>query len=192
MGDPRKLKNKYEKPKRLWDEERITAEKALKREYGLKNMRELWVMNQELKRVRREARRLLSLPEEQQLRDMKKVVGKLNRLGILSESAKLDDILSLEVRDVLERRLQTLVKKKGLAKTMKQARQLIKHGFVEVNGRRVPVPSYLVTVDEEKTVKYKKPINLEPKAIGKVEESEKSTSPEETPATKPEPKEVPA
>jgi small subunit ribosomal protein S4 len=93
MGDPRKLKNKYEHPKRLWEAERITEESALKREYGLKNMRELWVMNQELKRMRREARRLLSVAEEERARDLPKLMNKLDRLGILSRDSKLEQVL---------------------------------------------------------------------------------------------------
>ena len=161
MGDPRKFSNKYEHPKRLWEADRITQEKGLKREYGLKTMRELWVMNQELKKMRREARRLLSVSEDERKRDLPKLMTKLARLGILDRSAKLEQVLSLSVKDVLERRLQTRVVKRGLAKTMKQARQLITHGFISVKGRKVNSPSYLVPVSEDDTIDYYKKINLE-------------------------------
>ena len=170
MGDPRKFSNKYEHPKRLWEAERITQEKGLKREYGLKTMRELWVMNQELKKMRREARRLLSVSEDERKRDLPKLMTKLARLGILDRSAKLEQVLSLSVKDVLERRLQTRVVKRGLAKTMKQARQLITHGFISVKGRKVDSPSYLVPVVEDDTIDYYKKIDLE---IPEEEEEEK-------------------
>ncbi len=170
MGDPRKFSNKYEHPKRLWEADRITQEKGLKREYGLKTMRELWVMNQELKKMRREARRLLSVSEDERKRDLPKLMTKLARLGILDRSAKLEQVLSLNVKDVLERRLQSRVVKRGLAKTMKQARQLITHGFISVKGRKVNSPSYLVPVSEDDTIDYYKKIDLE---IPEVEEEEK-------------------
>jgi small subunit ribosomal protein S4 len=164
MGDPRRFTNKYERPRKLWDEMRLGEEKAYKKDYALKNMRELWVSAQELKKYRREARRLLSLTEEERRSDATRILEKLNKFGILQKTASLDDVLSLTVRDVLERRLQTLVVRKGLAKTMRQGRQLITHGFISVNGRRVSAPSYLVDTKEEPTIAYSKPIDLTIKA----------------------------
>ena len=160
MGDPRRFRNKYEHPKRLWERERLAEEKGLKREYGLKSMKELWVMNQELKKLRREARRLLSVTEEERVRDLPKLMNKLDRLGILKRDSKLEQVLSLSVRDVLERRLQTMVLRKGLAKSTRQSRQLITHGFISVNGRKVDSPSYLVPVSEEGSIAYYKKIDL--------------------------------
>jgi len=61
----------------------------------------------------------------------------------------LDDVLGLTVENILERSLQTIVSKKGLAKTPLQARQLVLHGHVMISGKRVTVPSYLVLVKEE-------------------------------------------
>jgi len=66
MGDPRKLKPKYDMPKRIWNAERIAEEQALKAEYGLKTMRELWIAKKLLKKIRRKARRLLSIGERGQ------------------------------------------------------------------------------------------------------------------------------
>lgn len=164
MGDPRKLRKKYKTPKRLWDKGRILEQSKLKREYGLRNMRELWIAVQELRRVRREARRLLSLSEEERAIESKKVLNKLAKLGILSETASIDEVLSLTVRDFLERRLQTFVFRKGFAKTPLQARQLITHGFISVSGRRTTSPNYLIEKNEENTIAYYKPINTQPPA----------------------------
>jgi small subunit ribosomal protein S4 len=101
----------------------------------------------------------LSLSEEDRKQDADKILAKLARLGVLKKGT-LDDILSLEVKDILERRLQTVVYRKGLARSMKQARQLITHGFISVNGKKVSVPSYFVLSDEEAAVAYTKPIDL--------------------------------
>ncbi len=159
MGDPRRLRNKFERPKRLWDESRIEHDKKLKQEYGLKNSGEVWRAAAELKKYRREARRLLTLGGEERERVENKILTKLARLGIMKEG-KIEDVLSLEVKDILERRLQTVVVRKGLARTMRQARQLITHGFVSVSGCRVTVPSYMVSVEDEKSIIYTKPIDL--------------------------------
>ncbi|MEW5997087.1 MAG: 30S ribosomal protein S4 [Candidatus Micrarchaeota archaeon] len=182
MGDPRKFSNKYEKPKRLWDVSRLKEEKGLKGAYGLKNMKELWVMGKELKKARRDARRLLSLSEEERRKDMPKLMGKLHKLGILPRDAKVEDVLSLSVKDVLERRLQTRVVRKGLAKTMAQARQLITHGFIAISGRKVSSPSYLVSHDEEAGVSYSRPIELEPAAPVETAEEKAGEKEEEKPA----------
>ncbi|MDD5022874.1 MAG: 30S ribosomal protein S4 [Candidatus ainarchaeum sp.] len=161
MGDPRKFKNKYESPKKLWERDRIAEEKTLKSEYGLKNSREIWVAAAELKKYRREARRLLSILEEDRKKDVEKILNRLNRFGILPKSATLDDILSLEVKSILERRLQTRVLRKGFAKTIKQSRQLISHGFIAVGEHVVTVPGYLVTEDEDSKIQLHKPIDLD-------------------------------
>ncbi len=154
--------------------DRLSHDKALKTEYGLKNMRELWRATAELKKYRREARRLLSLTEEDRRDDTKKVLRKLARAGILKEGSVLDDVLSLEVRAVLERRLQTLVLRKGLATTTAQSRQLITHGFISIGGKTVSRPGYLVELSEEPTLAHARPIEL------------KAKEPEAKPEAKPE------
>lgn len=201
MGDPRRLRNKFERPKRLWDESRIEHDKKLKQEYGLKNSSEVWRAAAELKKYRREARRLLTLGGEERERVENKILTKLARLGIMKEG-KIEDVLSLEVKDILERRLQTVVVRKGLARTMRQARQLITHGFISVSGCRVTVPSYIVSIEDEKSIVYTKPIDLsagmgtsEEEAAGETEKAEEAgqeKKPEpETETKKPEEAEKP-
>lgn len=159
MGDPRKLTAKYETPRKVWDADRIRNDSTISREYGLRKTRELWTMVEELKKVRRTARLMLSHGEEGRL-EGQKILDKLSRLGIGSNDMRLEDILSLTVRDFLERRLQTRVIKKGLARTPAQARQLITHGFISVNGKKVTIPSYMVTASEEPSVSYYKAIDI--------------------------------
>lgn len=170
MGDPRRFRNKSERPKKLWDVDRLRQDKQFKSEYGLRNMRELWMSTAELKKYRREARRLLSLTEEERKDDGKKILAKLARLGVLKEGSVLDDVLSLEVRAVLERRLQTMVLRKGLARSIAQSRQLITHGFISIKGKKVTRPGYMVDMNDEASLAHARPIELETKPPEKVEE----------------------
>lgn len=49
---------------------------------------------------------------------------------------------------ILERRLDNVVFRAGLASSRKEARQLVKHGHFTVNGKKVDIPSYLVKVGD--------------------------------------------
>ncbi|KPK18329.1 MAG: hypothetical protein AMK69_24925, partial [Nitrospira bacterium SG8_3] len=189
--------------KKLWDVDRIKEEKALKNEYGLANMSELWRAASELKKYRREARRLLSLTEEERRDDAEKILHKLARLGILKEGAVLDDVLSLDAKAVLERRLQTLVVRKGLARTTSQARQLITHGFIAVNGHKISRPGVMVLLENENAISYARPIDISvpeeeaepakeekaPEKPAKAEEKQEK-KPEEKPKAEPAEKEA--
>ncbi len=160
MGDPRKLKKKYESPRKLWDSARIAEESGLIEEYGLKNTRELWKAKAELGKIRREARKLLSKGEQGRAQ-AKQLMDKVVRLGLGTTATTLEDLLSLTLRDILERRLQTQVYKKGFAKSMAQSRQLVIHGFIAIEGKKVSVPGYVVPVSQEKLISYHKAINIE-------------------------------
>ncbi|RLE99078.1 MAG: 30S ribosomal protein S4 [Thermoprotei archaeon] len=168
MGDPKKPRKKWEGPTHPWRKDVLQAELILVGKYGLRNKRELWIAKTLLRRIRAKARRLLALPPgERELRS-KPLISKLYHMGLLpSPDASLDDVLRLTVEDVLERRLQTLVFRKGLARTIYQARQLIVHGHIAVNGRRVRSPGYLVSREEEETISF---YPLSPLAKGAAEE----------------------
>ena len=53
----------------------------------------------------------------------------------------------------LERRLDNVVYRMGLAMSRRQSRQLVRHGHVHVDGRKVNIPSYQVSVGEEITIR---------------------------------------
>jgi small subunit ribosomal protein S4 len=155
MGDPRKSRKTWERPGHPWIKERLIEEMELVGQYGLRNKRELWKAQTILRKIRDKAKAILSLPKEEMRERERSLVRFLYNLGLLnSESSTVDDILSLTVRDILERRLQTIVYRKGLAKTIHQARQLIVHGHIAIAGRRVRSPSRLVTREEEALVDY--------------------------------------
>ncbi|PIT84412.1 30S ribosomal protein S4 [Candidatus Micrarchaeota archaeon CG10_big_fil_rev_8_21_14_0_10_45_29] len=180
MGDPKRRRPKAQAPRKVWDSDRIKEESTLRREYGLRRTRELWTTMAGLKSLRNAARQLLSLGDEGERRG-RTLVDKLKRIGIAKKDMTLDDILALSVRDFLERRLQTLVLKRGLARTPAQARQLIVHGFISVGGRRVNIPSYVVNAKEESTISYFKAIDI---SIPEEEKQEKPSraKAEEAPA----------
>jgi len=144
----------YETPNHPFQGERIAEEQGLMDRYGLKNKEELWRSQSQLRNFRREARQLLGGLTGEDTDEDEEFVSRLKRLGILDDGDELGDVLLLEVTDVLERRLQTVAYRKGLANTPEQARQFITHGHVRVDGRRVSIPSYKVEVDAEATVEF--------------------------------------
>ncbi|GAY24858.1 hypothetical protein ATG_00610 [Desulfurococcaceae archaeon AG1] len=155
MGDPKKPRKKWERPGHPWIKARLEEEMRLMGEYGLRNKRELWRAQTLLRRIRARARSLLVLPPDVRAKEEAELVNKLYHMGLLkSSTASLDDILGISVSDVLERRLQTIVYKKGLAKSIHAARQLIVHGHIAIAGRRVTSPGHLVSRDEEELIGF--------------------------------------
>ncbi len=149
MGDPKKQHRKFLRPSHPWEKDRIAAENKLLARYGLRRKEEIWKVETVLRGFRRNARRLLTASGSQAELETKQMLGRLRRLGLVKGDATLDNVLGLTVENVLDRRLQTLVYKKGMAKTPLQARQLVLHGHITVRGKRMTVPSYLVGVAEE-------------------------------------------
>ncbi|MEA1904343.1 MAG: 30S ribosomal protein S4 [Candidatus Hadarchaeota archaeon] len=153
MGDPRKQRKKYRTPLRPWEKDRMDEEDRLIRRYGLRRKEEIWRAETVLRSFRRQARRLLAASGEQVEKEARQFLGRLQRLGLV-RGENLDDVLGLTIESVLDRHLQAIVHKKGLARTPRQARQLITHGHITVEGRRVTVPSYLVSVGEEGKISH--------------------------------------
>ncbi len=158
MGDPKFSRAKFERPSHPWEAERIKTENELLKKYGLKNKKELWRSQFTLRRFRQRARELqarVRTGDKQAEKEREQLLGRLGRLGLLPlEGTTLDDVLALDVEALLSRRLQTLTFLKGLAFTPRQARQFIVHGHVSISGRRVTIPGYLVSRQEENVVLY--------------------------------------
>jgi len=153
MGDPKYPRRLWRKPKRPLNYELIMEELKTLGTFGLKTKKELWKANTELSRVRNQARSLLALRQE--IREGKEpiLMNSLKRVGLVDENSTLDDVLNLQVTDLLSRRLQTIVMKNFGFKTPYQARQAVVHGHVMIGDRIIDIPSYVVTVNEEKDVK---------------------------------------
>ncbi len=154
MGDPKKQRKKYERPRFLWRTDVIQGELALLGQYGLRNKRELWRHKTMLSKFRGIARSLIGKTLEERRKMEKTLMQKLKKLGILHQAATIDDVLDLSIEDILERRLQTFVFRKGLATSIYQSRQFIVHGHIAIGERRVTVPSYLVQNEEADHIKY--------------------------------------
>ena len=154
MGDPKKKHKRYTTPKRPYDQDALTKELRLLGAYGLRNKRELWRHRTHLSRIRRMAREKLSMDPVERAEGEREMVRKLHSLGLVDERATLEDILVLRIEDILERRLQTIVYRRGMAKSLFQARQLIAHGHISVGGRKARAPSYLVKQDDEAQLEY--------------------------------------
>ncbi|MBC5793218.1 MAG: 30S ribosomal protein S4 [Nanohaloarchaea archaeon] len=169
----KKLKQQYETPNEGWSEERINKEDQLLEEYGLKNKREVYKAESKLRGFRREARKLIASEDEDRRQDL---VRKTHSLGLIKEDGGLEDILTLNTTDLLDRRLQTAVERKGFADTALEARQLVNHGHVEIEGDRVTVPGYLLTQEEEKKVTVELPEpEEEPEEVEEEVEEESET-----------------
>ena len=149
MGDPRKAKKTFHRPRMIWTTDQLNAELYIMGSYGLRNKRELWRAETEVARIRNQARALLALSAELRAEKERRLLNFLNRLGLAREDATLDDILNLKIEDLLERRLQTIVMRKTGTSSPYQARQVVSHGHVSIGNRKVNIPGYIVKAEEE-------------------------------------------
>lgn len=169
MGAPRRNRKKFSKPRDRYNIPRIEADRSVIKEYGLKNMHELWSAQTELSRLRGNVRMLLAGTSDESTRAH--IVSRLSKLGIVSSDVELEKLLDLKANNLLERRLQSRVFRRGLARSMKQARQLIAHGFISIDGVKVNRPGYMVRLTEDDRIGYYKPIDIKPIEAQQVGES---------------------
>ena len=142
----------FNRPKKAYEKSRIAEENLLLEKYGLKTKREIWKTIAKVNYFRTRAKALANSPIE----DQEVLFNKLNYLGLKVNS--IADVLALKVENLLERRFSTIVAKKGLASTAKQARQMIAHKTVLLNGNAINIPSYLVPVAEEGNITVKQKV----------------------------------
>lgn len=145
---------RYLKPRRPFDKQRFEEEAELKKNFGLKNKREIWKTEAKIKSIREKAKSLISAGQEEQ----HAFFNKLKKIGLNVSS--ISDALSLDKGDYMKRRLQTVVGKKFNVPA-KGARQLITHKKILIDGEVTNIPSYIVPADLEnkislKTAKHKK------------------------------------
>lgn len=193
MGDPKRLNRLYDVPRMKWNKQRILADRKIMDEYGLRTKKELWKAETTVRELRKRARLLLAGRSDNYEVRKNELLGKLIALGIFTKDHKIEDVLKLTLTDFLDRRLQTIVLRKGLALTPLQSRQLIVHGHIAVNGRKRNIPGSIVRADEviaytkthiknviDKSIEMKgKPISKEVKkdkqAPAKIENNEENT-----------------
>ncbi len=165
-------------PTHPWQKDRIEEEKILMKIYGLKNKREIWKAETSARKIRYYIRYLNAKKAAgfDVSKEEEKLKNKLLKYGLISKQGDLNEALNLTARDILERRLQTIVYRKGLAKTIYQARQLIVHGHIMIGDKVIDIPGYLVKIDEENLIRYNEysPINDPNHPIRKQKISEES------------------
>jgi len=147
----------FKKPRRPFEKERLDSELKIVGEFGLRNKRELWRVQFALNKLRNAARVLLTLDEKDPKRifEGEAIMRRMRNYGLLDETQdKLDYVLALGPEQFLERRLQTLVFKLGLAKSVHHARVLIRQRHIRVGKQIVNVPSFLVRTDSQKHIDF--------------------------------------
>jgi len=157
MGHPKFSRPKYDSPTHPWKQARIEEEHAIQSNHGLKNMKEIWKAKSALRRHRNQAMKLIGqvdMTANHWQREKQDMLDSMYRKGFIGNDATLDDVLSLGVEDILNRRLQAQVYYKGLAMSMKQARQLVTHGHISIGDQKVTIPSYPVSRSEEDDIQY--------------------------------------
>ena len=151
----RKIRKNYKTPNKGWDRKRIEKERETVKIYGLKKKREIWRSETVSRKFRRLARALAARTDKEKENIL---IAKLIRFGLLKEGGTLDDVLSLTPENFLERRLQTILVRKGICTKPKQARQLIVHGHIRIEGKRIVYPGYLVQKVEEDKIQVSIPV----------------------------------
>ncbi len=76
-------------------------------------------------------------------------------LNTFREADRQKGVTGENLLRLLERRLDNVVYRAGFASSRNQARQLVRHNHVRVNGRKVNIPSFKVSVNDEITIKEK-------------------------------------
>src|SRR2546428_10653765 len=132
MGDPRKPRKAYQTPRHPWRKDQLEEELHLVGEYGLRNKRELRGHETELSQIRGIARTLIGAEEEERGPLEHQYLTRLARLGMLLASATVDNILDLNFKDLMERRLQTIRHRMALAKTIHKAPHFVIYGQISV------------------------------------------------------------
>ena len=169
MGDPKRQRKKFSKPSHPWQKERIAVERGILNQYGLRRKYEVWKVDSMLKKFLHRAKTIIGERTEQSELEKKQLLRRLYLLGLLKKDPRVEDVLNLTLKDILERRLQTLVYRKQLANNMLQARQFITHEHIAVGSKKITTPSYLVSIEEEPQIRLIHPINLSSTKEQKIE-----------------------
>ena len=155
MGQIKKFRKKYETPMHPWQRERLIEEKEYVLNYGFKNKKEIWKEIAKLKKARLQSKKIIAnKTSEQALKEKDQLLSRLIKFGILMKDSTIEDVLGLKATNFFERRLQTVIVKKGLARSVKQARQFIVHGHIFIGDQKVSSPSYMVSLADESKLSF--------------------------------------
>ena len=123
---------------------------------------------QSKRQVRRTNRKVseygLQLKEKQKAKFIYGVLERQFR-GYYEKAKKMQGVTGENLLKLLERRIDNVIFRLGLANTRKQARQVVRHGHITVNGKRLDIPSALVEVGDVIAVSEKSQSNAFFKAL---------------------------
>ena len=102
MGDIKRKRKLFSRPKKLFDRERIDEENILVKNYGLKNKKEIWKAKSKVSGLRQRAKKLIGKADEEQVA----FFDKLNKIGLNVKT--ISDVLAHEEKNLLKRRLQKI------------------------------------------------------------------------------------
>ena len=160
MGEPKFSRPRTQTPTHPWKQARIDEEHDLKERYGLKKvggMREIWREKSALRRHRNQAMKLIGRVDSTEghyAKEKEQLLNSLTKKGLLQTGADVGDVLEINVEHMLSWRLQSVVYYKGLAPSMRAARNLIVHGHICIGDQRMTVPGYHVLKEEEDSLQY--------------------------------------
>jgi small subunit ribosomal protein S4 len=155
MGQIKRLRKKYETPMHPWQKDRLIEEKEYILNYGFKNKKEIWKEIAKLKKARAQAKRIIANKSSEQAQKEKvQLLDRLIKFGVLTKDATVEDVLGLKATNFFERRLQTLIVRRGLARSVTQARQFIVHGHILVDNQKISSPSYMVASNDESKISF--------------------------------------
>ncbi len=97
----------------------------------------------------------LQLREKQKVKRIYSVLEGQFR-NYFAKAAKAKGVTGTTLLQLLERRLDNIVFQSGFATSRAEARQIVSHGFVYVNGERVNIPSFLVSINDDVEIRLKK------------------------------------
>jgi len=160
MGDPRKIRRKYAGPAHPWQKDRIEAEKVIVMDYGIRRKNELWKMSSLLSSFLNRAKNIIARRDAQSEVEKRQLLDRLIKLGLLSKESRVEDVLGIKLKDIMERRLQTILVRKNVARSMLQSRQFITHQYVAVGANKITSPSYLVATSDEPLIRLVREIKL--------------------------------
>lgn len=146
-------------PRNPWEKSRIIKELALIGTFGLRNKTELWTTLTISKKDKTQARNLLiTTDKEQFMTEGRALLNKLFKIGLIAGvdfndeediSKCLKEVLNLELSDYLDRRLQSVVARSGLARNINHARSLITQKQITLKGEVVNKPGMLIRTENE-------------------------------------------
>jgi len=155
MGIVKKQRKKRVFHKKRWDKLNIELEKELIVDYGIRRKREIRKFELILKKIKEQAKtfnKQRMTEEDSEVREF--LIGLMEDGFLKVENPKIDDVLDISLRDILDRRLTSIVYKKKLAKTPVQARQFIVHGHIAIEGKKVDTPNLLIPLVLEDKIDY--------------------------------------